>query len=78
MTDRLLPHASAVANRAINELITHGEQQLADELAGVHRVTCDLVQAVHAEREAPTHSLQSDARSKLLRAEAHLRDGRAA
>jgi hypothetical protein len=75
MTDRAIPHASTVANAAVARLAALGEQELSDALATIHRATCDLVHAIHTEREAPTHSLQLDAREKAARALATLRYG---
>jgi len=70
-----LPHASAVANRAVAELIVRGESKLARELAAIHRAYNDLVHALHAEKEAPTRSLQAAARQKMHQAMDLLRGG---
>lgn len=78
MTDRLLPHACVIANRVIAELSLHGEQALADQLASVHRATCDMVAALHAEREAPTEALRSEARRRYNDAFRLLRTGQRA
>ncbi|HET6807220.1 MAG TPA: hypothetical protein VFH59_17425 [Frateuria sp.] len=73
MTDRLLPYACSVANRAINALATHGELELAGEVAHVNRATCDLVSAMHREHEATTTCAQTHARFARNAAEASLR-----
>ena len=70
-----LPHASAVANRAVTELIMRGEVKLARELAAIHRAYLALVRALHAEKEAPTQSLQVAERQKLHQAMDLLRGG---
>jgi hypothetical protein len=70
-----LPHASAIANRAVTELIVRGEAKLARELATIHRAYLDLVHALHAEKEAPTRCLQAAAREKMQRAIDLLRGG---
>lgn len=75
MTDRALPYACSVANRAIDALATHGEAELAGEVANVNRATCDLVHALHREHEALTTCEQSQARLARRAAEAALRGG---
>jgi hypothetical protein len=70
-----LPHASAIANRAVTELIVRGEAKLARELAAIHRAYLDLVDAQHAEKDAPTGSLQAAARQKMHHALELLRGG---
>lgn len=61
MTDRSLPRASTIANAAITSLTLHGYQKLADQVAAVHRATCDLAHAVWAERNAPEGIDKTDA-----------------
>ena len=73
MTDRALPYACSVANRAIDVLSTHGEIELAGEVATINRATCDLVHALHREREAITTCSQTHARFARSEAEAKLR-----
>lgn len=73
MTDRTLPHACAVSNRAVTELLMHGENALAKELAGINRATCDLVHALHAAHEATTADALLSARNQASDAIARLR-----
>lgn len=73
MTDRALPYACAVANRAIDALATQGNVALAGEVAVVNRATCDLVHALHREHEAITPAAQFEARQARQHAEAVLR-----
>lgn len=75
MSGRAIPHASAVTNAAVAALVAHGEDDLSAALERIHQATHDLVNAIHAEREAPTHSLQRDAREKAARALATLSHG---
>lgn len=75
VTDRALPHASAITNAVVTILAAHGEHDLSEAIAAIHRATCDLVHAIHVERGAPTRSLQLDAREKASRALAALRQG---
>lgn len=73
MTDRTLPHARAVANRAVSALSAAGEQRLADDVAHVHRATCDLVQALNSAREATTYTALAEAQRAAADALARLR-----
>lgn len=75
MNGRAIPHAAAITNAAIAALAAHGEDDLCAALERIHQATHELVDAIHAEREAPTHSLQRDAREKVARALATLRHG---
>lgn len=75
MTDRTLPYACTVANRAIHALAAHGELELAGEVATVNRATCDLVHELHREHEALTANGQTHARFARRHAEATLRGG---
>ena len=68
MNGRAIPHAAAINRAAVTALAALGETELCAALERVHQATHDLVQAIHAEREAPTHSLQRDAREKVARA----------
>jgi hypothetical protein len=75
MTDRVLPHASAIANEVISALMRNGHVALAERFANLHRATCDLVHHLHAEREAVTPQNLTDARRKTTLAISRLRDG---
>lgn len=73
MTDRTLPHACMVANRAVAALNAAGERVLADDVARVHRATCDLVQALNRAREATTEAKHAEAQRHAADALARLR-----
>ncbi|MDR3446667.1 hypothetical protein [Dyella sp.] len=75
MSGHLIPHATELAQRVAAELSARGLQDLAAELEAMHRATCQLVEAIHAEREAPTTSLLTDARHKSVVAIRRLRAG---
>lgn len=75
MTDRALPYACAVSNRAATELIMHGEPKLAKQLATLNRAMCDFIHALHAEREASSTAQQIAYRARQLDALRILRDG---
>jgi hypothetical protein len=52
VTDRSLPLACTIANEVITELTLHGHLKLADQVAAIHRATCDLAHAIWTERTA--------------------------
>jgi hypothetical protein len=75
MTDRVLPHATAIANDVVATLMRTGNAALAERVASLHRATCDLVHHLHAEREASTPQGLIEARRKTTLAVSRLRDG---
>jgi hypothetical protein len=73
MTDRSLPLAGTIANQVITELTLHGHLKLADQVATIHRATCDLAHAVWAERSAPEGTAKTDASFRVADALYRLR-----